>query len=277
MASVIRAIARSAPSSLRRGVERLLDPYVRRVARSIPIDQVRTNDVFIVGYPKSGTTWLQHLVAGLVFRVNLDFTPDLLVQDLVPDVHARRYYRRYLSRTFFKSHHRPQANYRRVVYLVRDGRDAIVSYHHYLNQLAGRRYNLARLVEHGEGLEHGPWHQHVEAWMANPFGAEMLVVRYEDLRADPRREVERLCRFVDLDCPPEVVDDVASKCSFEQMQARERAYGIEEWDSSQGLFVRRGKVGGFRDEMPAQALEAFNAQSAVALRRFGYLESKYTS
>jgi hypothetical protein len=172
---------------------------------------------------------------------------------------------------FFKSHHLPRPGYRRVVYLVRDGRDAIVSYYHFLNQLHGRAYDLSRLVRYGEALDYGPWHEHVDAWIANPFGAEMLVIRYEDLRVRPEPEVRRFCEFAGLDCPAALIEEVVRRSSFESMQAREKKYGMEAWDSSKGLFVRRGKVGGFRDEMAPDILEAFNVQSDHALRKFGYL------
>jgi hypothetical protein len=271
MHPLIRALAQRTPKPARRALERLLDPYVRIVTQSVPIDEVVPDDVFIVGFPKSGNTWFQHIVAGLVFRANLEFTPDALVQDLVPDVHYRRYYRRYIPRMFFKSHHLPQPEYRRVVYLVRDGRDAIISYYHFLNQLHGRTYDLSRLVRYGEALDHGPWHEHVDAWLANPFGAEMIVIRYEDLRARCAEEIRRFCEFADLDSSAPLIDDVARSSSFESMQAREKKFGMEAWDSSKGLFIRRGKVGGFRDEMPPDILEAFNAQSDGALRKFGYL------
>jgi hypothetical protein len=157
------------------------------------------------------------------------------------------------------------------VYLVRDGRDAMMSYYHFLNNLRGRRHDLSRIVRDGDALDYGRWHEHVERWISNPFTADMIVIKYEDLRSRPDAELKRFCRFAGLDCPDAVVDDVVRKAAFESMQTREKKQGMEGWDSSKGLFVRRGKVGGFRDEMPPDVLEAFNAQAAPTLRNFGYL------
>ena len=58
------------------------------------ISHIDPSDIIIAGYPKSGNTWSQVLISGLVYGVSPTFTPDSVVQDLVPDVHYRRFYRR---------------------------------------------------------------------------------------------------------------------------------------------------------------------------------------
>jgi len=51
------------------------------------IDRTDPEDIFIVGYPKSGNTWMQNLVAGVIYGIDARLAPDSLIQDLVPDVH----------------------------------------------------------------------------------------------------------------------------------------------------------------------------------------------
>ena len=48
-----------------------------------------SEDIFLVGFPKSGITWLQTLLAGLFYRIDLTGIHDTLVQDLIPDVEDR--------------------------------------------------------------------------------------------------------------------------------------------------------------------------------------------
>ena len=145
----------------------------------LPIADTRPTDVFVCSYPRSGVTWFQNLLAGVAFGVDPEFTPDALIQDLVPDVHYKSHYKRYGPSAYFKSHALPQKQYRRVIYLLRDGRDVMVSYHHFLTALQGP-LDFLKLVQ-GVGLSPCQWHEHVEQWLANPHGAEMIVVRYEDL------------------------------------------------------------------------------------------------
>lgn len=112
----------------------------------IPISDFSPDDVFIVGYPKSGNTWFQHLVAGVVYGVDPKWAPIAAVQDLVPDASLLKYYRRYAPRMFFKEHSLPRPDYRRVVYLLRDGRDAMVSYRHYREAVDKVKYDFQEFV-----------------------------------------------------------------------------------------------------------------------------------
>jgi hypothetical protein len=89
--------------------------------RFVPITQFLPEDIFIVSYPKSGNTWFQNLACGVVYGVDPRLAPSTLVHDLVPDLGYQKYYRRYANPMFFKSHSLPRADFRRVVYLLRDG------------------------------------------------------------------------------------------------------------------------------------------------------------
>src|SRR5687768_13824154 len=98
-----------------------------------PIKETKAEDVFIVGYPKSGNTWLQNLAGAVVYGVLPEFAPPALMHlELVPDVHQKQFYKRYSTPMFFKSHHLPRPEYRKVVYVLRDGRDVMVSYFQFL-------------------------------------------------------------------------------------------------------------------------------------------------
>ena len=37
------------------------------------IAAINSSDIFVVGYPKSGNTWVQYLIAGVVFGVDTRF------------------------------------------------------------------------------------------------------------------------------------------------------------------------------------------------------------
>src|SRR5438093_1486020 len=102
---------------------KLLDVQMRVPSGLVPIGEYEADDIFVVGYPKSGHTWFQNLLVGIVYGMDNRYAPDSLIQDLVPDVHYKKYYRRYMRPMFFKSHMFPTQQYKRVVYLLRDGRD----------------------------------------------------------------------------------------------------------------------------------------------------------
>lgn len=230
-------------------------------------------DIFVVGYPKSGNTWVQNLIAGAVYGVDLELTPDSLVQELIPDVHGKTVYKRYGSPVFFKSHAVPNPQYRRVIYLLRDGRDVMVSYYHYLNALKKDPIDLLELVQMREGLFPCQWHEHVRQWLANPHQAEMLILKYEDLKKNPRQELLRICAFAGFARSASALEHAIQKASFAAMQKREIALG---WDNARWpkdkLFVRRGEVGSYRDEMPPEVQKFFLREAKGVLQQTGYMQ-----
>lgn len=236
-----------------------------------PISEFEPTDIFLVGYPRSGHTWLQNLIAGVVFGVDPEFANDSLIQDLVTDVHYKSSYKRYGPTAYFKSHELPRKDVRRVVYVLRDGRDVMVSYWHFLSALQGP-IDFLRLVQ-GEGLSPCPWHEHVEAWLANPHQADVLVVRYENLQKTPTAELQRFCEFAGIERDAAHLEHVVQKAAFAKAKKKEETQGWENpaWPREHA-FIRRGEVGSWRDEMPPEVLAAFMKNAGATLARLGYTD-----
>jgi hypothetical protein len=238
-----------------------------------PMGQFVPQDVFVVGYPKSGNTWFQDLVTMVIYGVPPSLSPPLLAQTLVPDVHARPFFQRYSTPMYFKSHYLPRPEYRRVVYLLRDGRDALISQYHHFSAFRDS-VDLMAMVTDESQLHHGFWHKHVNAWLANPFQADLMVIKYEDLKEDPVTELERFCDFVGVRRDRSLLETVARETVFEKMRQREIRLGEGdlEWPKNH-LFRRRGIIGSYKDEMPPEVLKTFMSYSADTLKHCGYLDA----
>lgn len=168
---------------------------------------------------------------------------------------------------FTKTHNLPGPDLEPAIYIVRDGRDALVSYVHFVLSFvksADADTSPARRAEDldtfrttlrdlllEERSPYGTWSQNVNAWLARPHTA---VVRYEDLVRNPVRTVERA--FDDLGLKlPQVGDSLPS---FEELRALDPR------------FFRRGAVGENRKEFPDDLLEIFWARNGETMRRMGY-------
>lgn len=243
---------------------------VRDVTGLVPRNETLPDDLFLVSYPKSGTTWLQNLLAGAAFGLNLTHVPYTVIADLIPG-RSQRFYRRYTTPMIFKTHLLPRPRYRRVIYLLRDGRDVMVSYFHYLQKM-GRADDLLSVVQ-DDAIWPCQWHTHVQCWLMDDHAPEvdLLLVKYEDLQRDALAELKRICAFAGLEREPSWLASVVEQASFEKMRAREERFGmhIKNW-SANDRFMRRGQVGSYRDEMPAEVLAAFMAQAEPVLRAVGY-------
>lgn len=234
------------------------------------ISETAAEDIFLVGYPRSGSTWLQNLLVGIEFGLNPQYTPDSLVQDLIPDIYYKQYYRRYVTPMYFKSHSLPDPGYHKVIYLIRDGRDALVSYYHYLKIVKGQAELMDMIND--RDLFPSQWHKHVSAWTLNPFHAEILLIRYEDMVLNPLIQLNRICGFIGRERNQSFLKDIANNTTFSKMREKENRSG---WDQSRNWpkyehFIRRGVIGSHKDEMPDKVLKLFTKRSQEMLQLYGY-------
>lgn len=236
----------------------------------VPMGTFVDRDVFIAGYPKSGNTWLQLMMASLLYGLDPRNAPDTLVQELVPDVHYKNCFKRFLQAMCFKTHSLPQPEYRRVIRLVRDGRDVICSYHHF-NESSQVGGPLDSLVDGATPLPFGEWQDHVLAWERNPFRADTILVRYEDLLDDCVGELGRISDFLGVHRSPAELAAIAKGSRFDCMKTREAAQG---WDNKawpkDKPFVRQGRSGAYTAELSPAQIARFTCRSAAALRLLGY-------
>lgn len=245
--------------------------YFRDTNHYYPMRETQPQDIFVAGFPKSGNTWMQHMLSALQFGMDPRYAPDKLVQELTPDVHLKPFYKRYHDFCFFKTHDLPLPHMKRVVHLVRDGRDAMASFGAMKRDL-GSGFTLEGMILRGDGLINEPWYEHCRQWIENPHGAEILLVRYEDLLEDTARELNRICDFAGLGRSQEEVQRVVDGSSFGAMKKKEQESG---WDNPRWknlkTFVRQGKTGSYRDEIPPDLLSHFEREAAPYLKHFGYL------
>ncbi len=249
------------------------DEFVEQVwqaCQQVPITKYLPKDIFVVGFPKSGNTWFQNFSAGILYGFDVAITPDSVIQELVPDVHYKRFYKRFGTPTIFKSHERARSDYRRVVYLLRDGRDVMVSYRHYRSALLGREPTPEEIDSFADE-DARSWSRHVSEWLDNPYQAELIKIRFEDLLTDPVRELRRFCEFGGFERKEQFLRTLAEQASFVSMRAKEIRFGWNNpaWPRNR-FFLRRGIAGSYQDELDPRHLEIFLKYGADTLLRNGY-------
>jgi hypothetical protein len=136
----------------------------------------------------------------------------------------------------------------RFIHLVRDGRDLALSDNNFLLDDHGR--NVL-----GERYTGDPIRDQFELWAmgnlraadasARLLGPRALLIRYEDLCADPMREIERLHRFIGRPLPRAAAARIAAS-------------------------VRPSSTLGRGVRSDSETLRACTARHAQALHRFGY-------
>ena len=236
--------------------------------------------VWLASYPRSGNTFLRMLLLSLYgWKTHAGYDPvfvSLEASETVGHVVLREPLEALDADDrvhFVKTHDLPRDN-RPAIYLVRDGRDALVSFARYLRSFPQARppvrraaaalrsfvggddsfdAELRRLIESRRPF--GGWSHNVLAWTDGRHRGRTFPIRYEDLRADPHGWVQRGLEAVGVRADPR---PGATLPDFSALQAK--------WPG----FFRKGRVGSWREEMSPALHELFWGRHAEAMRRFAY-------
>jgi hypothetical protein len=235
-----------------------------------PISYNKNSDVFIASYPKSGVTWLRYILCNLIYGINPQKCPNSLLNMIIPDVHYSNWYLRVGDRTVFKSHHLPRPEMKKVVHLIRDGRDVITSYYNMLKN-QGYDFSMEEIIVKDKGVFPSDWSTHCASWYVNPYQAEIFCIRYEELKREPIGRLKSLCGFLGIQADEASIRDAVDKASFKNLQKREKDTGELSDVMTKGPFFRRGEIGSYKDELTEEHLRLFGARHGSMLHQLGYL------
>jgi hypothetical protein len=147
-----------------------------------------------------------------------------------------------------KTHQLPAPDAHKAIYVVRDGRAALVSHYHYLRDFCRAQTSLDDLIK---GLDLVSWSTHVDAWLLSGR-PNVLTVRYEDLvRGDGYAE-EAIASFIG------------------QAPSRDFDVSFSELRDLMPAFFRSGSNDANIAEMTAGQLELFERLHGRTLDVLGY-------
>ena len=228
------------------------------------------DDTFVVSYPRSGNTWTRFLIANMVWSKEIvTFTN---IEGKIPDVckNTKNQLRRIPRPRILKSHEYFDPRYAKVVYVVRDPRDVVVSYYHF--------HRKKRVIEDGYPMhvyvsrfitgnldEYASWKDNVASWLATRNGtSNFLLLRYEDLLKDPGGELLRVAAFLGVSRTNAEIGravELSSADRMRKLEACQRDMWINTKKSRRDIpFVRGATSGGWESSLPKHlAAEIENA------------------
>jgi hypothetical protein len=256
--------------------------FIKFLAKNIPT-------IVLVEYPKSGGTWLGQLISSYL---EIAFPRNTFPRK---------------EKSLLHSHYLPSKellkNATKIIWLVRDGRDVVISsYYHSLlwndrniinpkDVLYNRKKvpfsdyeniskNLAPFIDYlfnhvpskiTQFTYMGNWSNFNDKWNFEYHKNPKLIVkvRYEDLIHDTVRELYRIISEY-FDPNPDIgkIKYVVDRFSFEN-QAK-RAQGIEDKKS----FLRKGKPGDWKNYFDEESLLRFDEYAASTMKELGYYSEK---
>jgi len=261
-------------------------------------------DIFLISFPKAGRTWLtlmmgrsiqQHFGLRNANPIRLRKMCERFAQ--VPSIRLAHDDRPQWKRPENLATSREEYRGKKVIFMVRDPRDLLISnYFQKKKRAQSSKVLFFFTKKNREGQE--PFQGeladflHAEVggfdtilayhniWAANrDVPAGFLLVRYEDLKADPAGGLRKVLDFIGLpDVSGDVVREAAEFASFDNMRRMEqtdalgshrlRARNANDGDSYK---VRKGKVGGYVDYLTPEQIEFLNEKMRATLTDFyGY-------
>jgi hypothetical protein len=170
---------------------------------------------------------------------------------------------------------------RAAIYLVRDPRDVAVSLAAFYERSLAWAVNwiadpAAALNDSPSDLgtqvrqRLGSWSGHLAGWTHHGL-FDVEVFRYEDLHADPLGQFARLAAVAGLPASATEIGAAVAAARFHRLRAQELRHGFRERPAANRAFFRRGVVGGWRDELPADLARQIERDHGATMTHLGYL------
>ena len=227
---------------------------------------LRSDDVWVVAYPKAGTTWAQQIVR-LVRHGGKD--DGKVLSESVPWLEALSHMYPHVnvdelsSPRIFQSHFKydimpcglPSETPCKYIYVTRNAKDVAVSYYHHhrgfkkLHRVEVEWDSFFDMFASGQ-IHFGDYFDHVLSWWAHRNDDNVLFLKYEDMKKDLPAAVRQIAKFIGQDLSNEVVDEIVCRTTFATMKNDPKAN--HSWtahlrDPSEEPFMRRGVVGDWKN------------------------------
>jgi hypothetical protein len=230
---------------------------VVRFFRGLAEFRARPDDVFISSYPRSGTTWMQHVLHLMLSRGDKPFrhiseVAPWFERPLALGRTRAHDYEALPSPRIFKSHlpHAWLPRGARYIYVQRDGRDVALSYYQFYRSHLGYVGDFRAFFERflAGDLQYGSWFKHVAGWQSHADDPRVLMVQYEHMQRNLPCELRRIAAFCGMHLDVSTQELVCTRCSFHYMRENESKFDHASAEpamrgSTPGTFIRCGTSG----------------------------------
>jgi hypothetical protein len=265
-------------------LKKQLAAYARVVTKRQPAARGLTvfpDDAFLVSFPRSGNTWTRFLVCNLI---NPDDPVNFAqLESRIPEIYdvTDRSLRAFPRPRIIKSHECFDPRYKKIVYIVRDPRDVLISYYEFQlkRRVISEELSLEDFVPHFMESEiepkTGSWRDHVVSWTATRGGQKnFLLLRYEDMLADTKKESTKIAAFLGLDSSPERIARAVALSSADRMRKLEKEQS-RQWKETKKTrqdkpFVRKAASGGWKSILSEKSVAQLESAWGDVMRSAGY-------
>jgi len=258
--------------------------------------EMREGDVLVASYPKTGTNWTLEVVNRMLFQEESELQkwkslplPLTMIEMGIPKkfkiIDAIPIKRRVLGSHFpggIMDINRIVAKKVKIVYVVRNPKDTLVSMFNFLKKLPPFQQEPMKAMV-SNGFAHFYQHymkgdfpmasyeektqnylEHIQTWLKVKEQADVYFLYYENMKKDFKGEVTKLAAFLDVKLSAEKLEEITAKCTIDAMK---QSYASRPGFQAQhaGAFINKGGVGGWKDYFTVAQSEEWDREVAEKL------------
>lgn len=121
---------------------------------------------------------------------------------------------------------------------------------------------------------HADWSTHVSSWTQSP-NPYLHVVRYEDMKEDPKKYFGRMAKFLGLKFSQERLRRAIKNSSFERLKKLEQEKGFKEKSKKAESFFRKGEKDQWREVLSDAQIKKIISDHRQVMEKFGYVPEGY--
>lgn len=251
--------------------------FLRKALMAYRHRGVTEKDVILAGYPKCGTTWLMFMMVEAMWKPGKDHS--LRDHRYSPNIGSQRLAKVTLSSwgRLIRSHEQYRPEYQRAIFIVRDPRDAATSMYWHAQRTVGMQATFSDFLPvYYQGVLNGAggWLQHTNSWLGSSLvdKGQATIVRYEDMKADPAKELRRSLEFVGYSASDDDIARGVEGGRIDVMREREKTSKMIHRESTNVVLpaIRKGIVGDWRNHFSDSDLKNFLTLFGPTMERLGY-------
>lgn len=245
----------------------VLPRFVMKTVDAVEKFRCRNDDVYVVSFPKTGTTWLQEVVYLIATDLNFEAATAKNIEERFPylefiwpglstieKMQSPRFIKTHLPFSLLPSdilEKKPK-----IIYIMRNPKDVTVSYYHFVRMMSMSDYRgtfeefFKDMIE--DKVPYGPmWKHYAEMW-SHKNDENVLVLFYEDMHKDIRGTISKIAEFFGRNLTEDEINSIAEHCSFQHM-IENPSVNYSHWDDlglrkkGEAKFLRKGVVGDWRN------------------------------
>ncbi|XP_064596369.1 sulfotransferase 1C4-like [Liolophura sinensis] len=237
---------------------------------------IKSDDITVVCYPKSGTHWVERILHYLTSEEALDKVQhhtSIPIEVIVPHLPKTQLevLRESPSPRIITTHlpfelcpRESQEGKGKIILVIRNPKDVVVShylFHQKVNPKAWSNFawdDFLQVFSDPDTLPYGSWFNHVKKWLEHRNDSNLLIVKFEDLKRDLTNGVSRIADFVGRPISGDLASAIAAKCQFDNVKKEGQSEKPEQGNVGISLYLRKGQVGDWKSHFTVAQNEMFD-------------------